>query len=179
MHNHSTEPSPLLKEFLPILPKGKALDVAMGEGRNALFLAANGFDMEGLDRDPRALEVCQNLAKRQNLTIKTKKVDLEDHLLPLNHYDLIICFYYLQRSLISPMKKALKDGGVLVYETFLIDQHLLHGTPKHKEYCFEHNELLDFFSDFRILYYREGNPGDSTISVKLVAKNQPLPQYPT
>jgi len=162
-----------------ILPKGKALDIAIGEGRNTLFLAANGFDMEGLDRDPRTLEVCQDLARRKNLTIKTRKVDLENYPLPVNHYDLIICFYYLQRSLIPQMKKALKKGGVLVYETFLMDQHLLNGTPKHKEYCFEHNELLAFFSEFRILYYREGNPGDTTISVSLVAKNQPLPQYPT
>jgi len=164
------EPSPLLQEFLPIFPKGRALDVAMGEGRNALFLAAHGYTVEGLERDLEAIQNCRRLAREKNLTIHTQQVDLEHYTIEANAYDLIICFYYLQRNLIPQMKDGLKSGGMLVYETFLIDQHLRYGKPKHPEYCFEHNELLNLFRDFRVLFYKEGIPEDQTISVSLIAR---------
>ncbi len=142
----------------------------MGEGRNALFLAAHGYIVEGLERDPEAIQNCHRLAHEKKLTVHTQQVDLEDYRIKVNDYDLIICFYYLQRNLIPQMKNGLKKGGMLVYETFLIDQHLRYGKPKHPEYCFEHNELLNLFRDFRVLFYKEGVPGDSTISVSLIAR---------
>ncbi len=142
----------------------------MGEGRNALYLASQGFDVEGLEKNPQAIEVSRQLAEKNNLSVQTQQVDLEHYSLPTNRYDVIICFYYLQRTLIPQMIGALKKGGMVVYETFLIDQHIRHGRPKHREYCFEHNELLNYFRDFRILFYKEGFPGDQTISVSLVAQ---------
>ncbi|HEX9757536.1 MAG TPA: methyltransferase domain-containing protein [Nitrospiria bacterium] len=170
MHNHETVPSSLLKEFLSLLPKGKALDIAMGEGRNSLFLASQGFEVDGLERNPHAIEVCRHLALEKNLSVNTQQVNLEKTTLPSNDYNVVICFFYLQRNLIPQMKSALKKGGVLVYETFLIDQHLRHGIPKNREYCFEHNELLGLFVDFRILFYREGLPDEQPIRVSLIAQ---------
>jgi len=170
VHNHQKVPSPLLKESLPFLPKGKVLDIAMGEGRNSLFLASKGFEVDGFEKDPRAIDACQHLALKKNLRVKTQQVDLETATLPSNRYEVVICFFYLQRSLFPQMKSALKKGGVVVYETFLIDQHIRHGTPKHKEYCFEPNELLDLFEDFRILFYREGFPNEQPICASLVAQ---------
>ena len=95
---------------------------------------------------------------------------MEQYQLSPGRYDLIICFYYLQRSLIPRIKESLKTGGMVVYETFLIDNHLQSGHPKHREYCFEHNELLNLFRDFRVLYYREGMIEDRLAAAQIIAQ---------
>lgn len=169
VHAYSNEPSALLKRYVSVLPKGKALDVAMGEGRNSLFLASRGFDMEGVERSPEAVQRCREESLRRNLTVRIVQADLETYKLKKNEYDLVLCFYYLQRSLIPQMKRALKKGGMIVYETFLIDQHLRHGHPKRSEFCFQHNELLDFFKSYRVLLYEEGFPADEPITTRLIA----------
>ncbi|HZR45680.1 MAG TPA: hypothetical protein VFA47_03165, partial [Candidatus Manganitrophaceae bacterium] len=71
-------------------------------------------------------------------------------------YDLVTCFYYLDRNLMPQIRKAVGPGGMIVYETFLIDQHRQFGKPSRPEFCWEHNELLQQFPDFRILFYFEG-----------------------
>jgi SAM-dependent methyltransferase len=150
------EPVEFLKEHIDILPKGKALDIAMGEGRNAVFLAKNGFDVEGCDISEIALKKAQELARENNVTIHTFVADLETYKLPKDTYDVIACFYYLQRDLIPHMKEALKPGGMIIYETYTIEnwERGFEG-PKNKDYLLKPNELLDLFKDLRIIYYRE------------------------
>jgi len=169
-HQHNQGPAKLLVDFVGLLPKGKALDIAMGEGRNALYLASQGFDVEGVDKNEEAVKACLSSAKARGLKLIVRTVDLEKYQLHQTHYDLIICFYYLQRSLIPQMRLALKPGGMVVYETFLIDNHLQFGHPKHREYCFEHNELLNFFRDFRVLFYHEGMIEGRTAAAQIVAQ---------
>lgn len=163
----------MLIEYLPLLPGGKALDVAMGKGRNALYLASKGFEVVGLEKDRESIDACLSDAKRLRVSIDARCVDLEDlesYQIEKSAYDVVICFYYLQRNLIPSMKEALKPGGFLIYETFLIDQHLKTGHPRRREYCFEHNELLRSFSDFRIIFYREGQDTKGTYKASLVAQ---------
>jgi len=161
----------LLVDFAGLLPKGKSLDIAMGEGRNALYLASQGFEVEGLERSEEAVKTCLATANARQLRLVARVVDLEQYQLKTAHYHLITCFYYLQRSLIPQIRTALKPGGMVVYETFLIDNHLQFGHPKHREYCFEHNELLNFFRDFRLLFYYEGMI-ERTFVAQLVAQKQ-------
>lgn len=167
------EPAQLLVDYLPLLPKGKALDVAMGKGRNALFLASHGFEVVGLERDEEAIEICRSDAEKQGIHLEIRRVDLENlasYSIEVSAYDVVICFYYLQRNLIPQMKKSLKPGGVILYETFLIDQHLKAGHPRHREYCFEYNELLQNFLDFRVLFYHEGQDAKGTYKASIVAQ---------
>ena len=70
-------------------------------------------------------------------------------------YDLITNFNFLERALIPKMKTALKPGGHMIFETYLIDQKEL-GHPRNPAFLLGHNELLELFRDFRVLYYREG-----------------------
>ncbi len=129
----------------------------MGRGRNALYLAKHGFMVEGVDSDKATVKICKDEASKRNVTIKTVCTDLtNNYRIRANTYDIILCFYYLQRDLIPQMKSGLKSGGFTLFETFLIDQHIKYGKPRHKEYCFERNELLHLFKEFRILFYREG-----------------------
>ena len=164
------EPSALLLEHLHLLPKGRVLDVAMGKGRNTLCLAEHGFDVEGVDIDETSVKECLEEATKRRLKIKARVADLTNYRISPNSYDLVLCFNYLQRDLIPQMKAGLKKGGVILFQTFLIDQHIKFGKPKHKEYCFEHNELLRFFEDFRVIYHKEGFLTEERAVASLVAQ---------
>jgi len=151
------QPAQFLVDNINLLPRGRALDVAMGSGQNAVYLARMGFEVEGVDISPEALSHALELAREAGVTIKAEVVDLEgSYRIARNAYDVIICFHYLQRSLISQIKDGLKKGGMVVYETFIVDQAKLFGKPKNPDYLLKHNELLDMFRDFRCLRYREG-----------------------
>ena len=164
------EASKLLLDYLHLLPKGRVLDVAMGKGRNALYLAKHGFEVEGVDINETSVKECREVASKRRLKIKAQVVDLTGYRISSNTYDVILCFNYLQRDLIPQMKTGLKKGGIILYQTFLIDQHIKFGKPKHKEYCFEHNELLRFFQDFRVIYHKEGFVTEEKAVASLVAQ---------
>jgi 2-polyprenyl-3-methyl-5-hydroxy-6-metoxy-1,4-benzoquinol methylase len=134
---------------------GRALDIACGKGRNALFLAARGFDVTGLDISSVALKEARRQALARSLSVSFRRADLENVQLPQAHYDLIINFNYLQRSLIPQIHSALKMGGHVVFETYLMDQREI-GHPQNPQYLLAHNELLNLFRGWRVLYYREG-----------------------
>lgn len=158
--NHTEHPSRAPASFLMdnvhLLPKGRALDVAMGHGRNAIYLARMGFEVEGVDISADAVAGTLETARQAGVTIKAHVADLErGYEIEKEAYNLIICFNYLQRSLLPQMKDGLQHSGMVVYETFLIDQAQL-GKPKNPDFLLKHNELLDMFRDFRVLYYREG-----------------------
>jgi 2-polyprenyl-3-methyl-5-hydroxy-6-metoxy-1,4-benzoquinol methylase len=134
---------------------GRALDIATGKGRNAIFLAERGFEVVAVDISPVALAEGRKHAAERGLSISWQQADLEAIELPENCYDLIVNINYLQRTLVPQLKAALKIGGHVIFETYLIDQQMI-GHPKNPEYLLRYNELLDLFDGFRVLYYREG-----------------------
>lgn len=171
-----TPPARFLLEKGHLLPKGKILDVACGSGRHALYLAAQGFTVEGVDHDEQALAAVSAEATQRSLTnLTVRHVDLEAKPdIPKERYDGIVVFFFLYRPLMPALVHALKPGGVLVYETFLIDNHLRHGHPRRREFCLEHNELLHLAVGLRVLHYdeggRQGGHGDGfTFTARLVA----------
>jgi 2-polyprenyl-3-methyl-5-hydroxy-6-metoxy-1,4-benzoquinol methylase len=142
----------------------------MGSGRNAIYLARLGFDVEGVDMSPEAINITLKLARKAGVTIRAQVADLEgDYLIQKDTYEVIICFNYLQRSLIPKIKDGLRRGGMVVYETFIIDQDEF-GKPKNPNYLLKHNELLDMFRDFRCLRYREGVIEGSKAIASIMAK---------
>ena len=151
------EPNPFLKKYIHLLPKGKALDIASGEGRNAVFLAQQGFEVDAVDISGKGLKKAQKLAREQGVKIKTFLVDLDQYQIEKERYDLIANFYYLKRRLIPRIKKGIKKGGRVVFETYLLEHRTLGtGGPKQAKYFLKPNELLRLFKNFRILFYREG-----------------------
>ena len=104
-HEPDAQPAQFLVDNSELLPRGKALDVAMGSGQNAVYLAKMGFEVEGVDISPEAVAHARELARKAGVTIKAEVADLEgDYRIIKNAYDVIICFHYLQRSLISQIK---------------------------------------------------------------------------
>jgi tellurite methyltransferase len=169
--NREQEPSRFLVDNMALLPRGKALDVAMGVGRNSLYLARQGFKVEGVDISDEAVHQALQQAEIEGLTIKAQVGDLEkDYTISVQTYDLILCFNYLQRSLIPQIKDGIIKGGLLVYETFIIDQAELFGRPRNPAFLLKHNELLEMFRDFRVLLYREGIVDNIRAVASLIAQ---------
>ncbi|MCF8144639.1 MAG: methyltransferase domain-containing protein [Deltaproteobacteria bacterium] len=149
-------PARFLVEHLDLLPRGRVLDIAMGYGRNAVFLARAGFEVEGVDISPEAAAGALKAAKEAGVNLAVCVADLEDgYVIEPEAYDLIICFNYLHRPLIPEIKKGLHPRGMVMYETFIVDQARF-GRPRNRDHLLEHNELLDMFRDFRCLRYHEG-----------------------
>ena len=133
--------------------KGRALDIASGEGRNSVFAALLGYEVICMDISDIALAKAKTLAKENKVKITMLSADLDNILLPENEYDLVICFNFLERKLFPEIKKTLRPNGILVYETFTVD-YLKYSNFK-RQWVLEQNELLKSFEGFRILQYRE------------------------
>lgn len=162
------QPVPFLKQNLHLLPKGKALDIAMGEGRNGVYLATQGFDVVGLDISPKGLAKAQQLAKQNGVTLETRVVDLESHQLEKNAYDVILLMYYMQRDLWPQIKDALKPGGMAIIETYNID-HLKHQKFNPK-WLLKSNELVTAFPGLKIIRYQAYEDENQAYSSILVQK---------
>jgi 2-polyprenyl-3-methyl-5-hydroxy-6-metoxy-1,4-benzoquinol methylase len=154
------QPAPFLRQVFDNqyadITAGRALDIACGTGRNALFLAEKGFKVTAIDISSVALGRAEQRALEKSLAILWRQADLENYTLEMAFYDLVVNFDYLQRPLLTAMKAALKIGGFIIFDTYLVDQQAI-GHPKNPDYLLRHNELLDSFRDFRVLYYREGS----------------------
>lgn len=162
-HAQTNEPVPsrFLTQQVHRLPKGRTLDVASGSGRHALYLAAHGYDVEAIDRDQDALAKLSAAAAQRHLRVNVKQVDLERSTeerpeFPANTYDAIVVCFYLHRPLFPWLIEALKPQGVLLYETFTIDNYVRHRHPRRWEFCLAQNELLRLTSSLRVLSYDEG-----------------------
>jgi tellurite methyltransferase len=152
----SGRPAQFLVENIDLLTRGRTLDVAMGAGRNAIYLAREGFQVEGVDISSEAVKEALSSAREAGVSIQIRMEDLEK--IPYfeeEAYDLVICFNYLQRSLLPEMKNWVKPGGMVVYETFIVDQ-VRFGKPRNPDHLLRHQELLHTFREFRVLRYREG-----------------------
>ncbi len=157
---------------------GPILDLATGDCHNANFLAQHGLRVIACDKSAVALERGKKMAARKGMTIETWQVDLERegiNPLPEDAYGGILVFRYLHRPLIPYMKKALKRNGILLYETFTVDQPQF-GKPSNPNYLLKHEELRDWFQDWRIIHYFEGVRRDPDRSVAQIVCQKTIPQ---
>ena len=154
---YGTEPAGFLADNVELLPaKGRALDVAAGEGRNAVFLARHGLEVEAVDISEVGLEKAQRLAEAAGVTIRTIVADLEDYSIPKQRYDVVVVINYLERDLIDDLKSALRPGGLVIYETYTVAQlDIPEAHHLRREYLLELGELQAMFEDFEILEYTE------------------------
>lgn len=107
-----------LQEVLPLLPKGKALGLGEGEGRNAVFLAEHGFDVLGVDASAVGLAKAQALATQKGVNIQTQVADLNDYQMATEQYDVVTLFFChlplpLRTKVLKQAICSLKAGGIL------------------------------------------------------------------
>ena len=152
-------PSSWLIQNVDLLPgrDSLALDVACGAGRNALFLAAAGLRVRAADRDAEALGLLEASAARLALPVTVEMLDLERPAADLGAaaYVLIVVTHYLHRPLFAALRRALAPGGVLIYETFTVDQASM-GHPRNPAFLLEHGELQRLVAPLAILRERDG-----------------------
>ena len=157
------EPDPFLAaldEYRSLLPKNvRALEVACGGGRNAVWLAQRRWSVTGCDISLEGLRKARSLASERGVTIDLVCADLETappfRMQTIGLFDLIICFFYLERSLFAFLDAALKPGGLLVYKTYTVDQKRMSDRPMRNAFLLQPQELLHAFPKFRVLSYQE------------------------
>jgi SAM-dependent methyltransferase len=151
------EPATILKKAEAWLaPPGLALDVACGAGRNAIHLARLGYIVIAIDISWEGLQRLAERARAEKLRIHIVHADLECFILKDERFDLIINNRFLLRSLFPAFKRALKPGGLLLFETMTVDEIELLGGDIRREFALERGELRAEFSSFETLLYEEG-----------------------
>jgi tellurite methyltransferase len=147
----SGHPSEIVCNFYHLASHGCALDIASGNGRNALFLAQKGFAVEALDIS----EVGLKTASGRDTKVRAACVDLDVYDIAPRRYSLVLNIRYLNRRLFPQICEALTGGGVLIFETYLKRSNFI---PRHP-FCDDHllriNELLLGFLKLEVVYYRE------------------------
>src|SRR5262249_3850768 len=118
----ATEPSPIVRELLPLLSRGDALDLACGAGRHAVLLAQEGYHVTGIDASGGGLRLAEEGARAAGIDVRRKtglekqsrgparcidlvEADLEMVALPAESFDVILCVHYLQRSLFPQIER--------------------------------------------------------------------------
>ncbi len=155
-----THPTPLLEEWLPRLPRGRALDLACGTGRNALHLAAAGYQVDAMDISSVALQRGAARAAELGVEVNWIDVDLDIAELTPDGYDLVVVARYVNRDLTDALMASLREGGHLLYEQHFVTEQEVDG-PRSKSFRLRPNELLDMFRPLRALFYREALMTDS------------------
>lgn len=150
-------PAKFLAENYDYIAEGSTvLDMGMGEGRNAVFLAQKGHKVTGVDISSVAIKKSYLLAKEFNVKIKGVVGSLETYKIPDGSFDAIVCFYYVDRKLTQKMINWLKPGGVLIYEAFTLKERTKKRHRKDPvEYYLKEQELLTMFKGMRVLKYEE------------------------
>ena len=151
-------PTPLLVETAASLVPGKALDLACGAGRNALWLAEHGWEVTAVDGAHEAIEILRTRATERGLKINAVVADLEkgEFDIELSQWDLVVMCYYLQRNLFEPAKRGVAPGGILI--------SIVHMTEPGEEdgpHRLRPGQLEQYFAGWEILHRFEGKANDS------------------
>jgi tellurite methyltransferase len=164
------QPNRLLTGSRRLLSGGRALDVACGFGGNALYLAAEGYQVHAVDASVVALAQAQAEATRRSLTLHLVQADLARWWVPPGRYDLIAVFNYLNRGLEPVLVDGLRPGGLLFQAGR--NRHFLGVRPDFDTaFLWGPGELLDHATvlGLDVLHYTDGTP-DDPYTVHLIAR---------
>ncbi len=147
---------PFVIKMLPLLPRGGlALDVAAGRGRNSIPIARAGMRVVAPDFSEVAMRTLAEIARAERLPIWPVLADFDRFALRDCSFEAIINVNFLDRALFPHFARALKPGGILLAETFLIDQ-AASGHPRDPRFMLKHYELRELMAGLELLRYREG-----------------------
>jgi tellurite methyltransferase len=140
----------IVEKYLPLACIGRALDIACGTGRNTHYLAQKGFEVDAVDYSDYALSQIE-----EHPSIHKIEADLDSYRIAPERYDLIVNTNYLDRNHFPQIIAALKEGGVLMFETFIIAHGEAYHQPSNPDFVLRTNELLDAFRSLDVIYYEE------------------------
>jgi len=178
------QPSPFLVEALERIgalagaapPRGRALDLACGCGREAVWLALAGYEVEAIDALPDALERAEDLARRSGARLTTIRQDLKrSPALPPARYDLVTVLRFLHRPLLPAIRESVAPGGFVVYEAFHRRDAAKGRRRLKDDHTLEDGELAAAFAGCEALIARDGvERGGRTFS-QFLGRRRPRP----
>jgi SAM-dependent methyltransferase len=149
----NTAPNGFLVEMTKGLRPGRALDVGMGQGRNTIFLAQQGWDAVGFDPADKAVAAAQEQAARLGVRITTHVARAEDFDWGNAQWDLIVLSYVGAREYVADVLRALRPGGMVLIEGFHRDATKTR--PIGGGVVFDTNELLKLYGALRVVRYED------------------------
>jgi tellurite methyltransferase len=173
-------PSPFVEKWTRelserIAPPRRALDVAMGRGRHAFLLAAEGFLTFGVDRNLDVIVSTVRQARSDGFDLHAWCADLTVPALPKGRFDLVVVTRYLQRDLCGVLVESIAPGGFLLYETFTELQKGRGRGPQSPEHLLRIGELRSLFADLDEIFYEElTDPADDALA-RLAARKRNSP----
>jgi tellurite methyltransferase len=159
-HRYATDsqrksnPVSLLEAWLPKVKVGCALDVACGAGRNSLFLAEAGFEVDGIDISAKGLKIAAARADQKNLVINWIEHDLDQPHALEGRYDVIVVLWYVNLPLIVQLTDFLTPGGCLICEEHLQSDGDLIG-PSNNNFRIAPGALKSAARRLEVLHYDE------------------------
>jgi len=150
-------PHPLITTFASKLAPGRALDIASGTGRHAIWLAEHGWQVTAVDYSRIAIEILGQRCRDKGLAVDYVTADLERHEFGIEpeSYDLIIVCNYLQRDLFATLKSGTRIGGTVIAVIALVDNDP-NIRPMNPAYLLNPGELQAEFQGWEIVHSFEG-----------------------
>ena len=179
----------IVRDVLKYKKEGSVLEIGAGEGRNSLFLAAQGFDVEAIDISDKGIGKLQKTAEKQGLKIKTEVIDIRSSF-PDKNYDIIASTFVLHHLLrqeglavIGQIKDQTNPGGINVIASFTKEGDFYNDNPNTDKFYLDIGELKELYKDWEVLEYSEergiafqkkddGSPMFN-VSAKLLARKPP------
>jgi SAM-dependent methyltransferase len=144
----NTQPNNLLVDAVKGRVAGEALDVGMGQGRNSVYLATQGWKVTGFDVSTFGVKKALELARARGVKINAVHSSDEDFDFGRNRWDLIAVIYGMEKRSVLRARDALKPGGIIVVEAG-------HSSASGAPFEYQSNELPKMFTGFRIIKYEE------------------------
>jgi SAM-dependent methyltransferase len=176
------EPNAFMVETLRTWKPGRALDVGMGQGRNAIWLAKQGWNVTGFDLSDSGVKLAQQNAARAGVAIKAIVANADEFEFGVDQWDLVVLSYVPFASYRDRLIRSLKPGGVVVVE-------FLHEDTRRVRLFsggFKDNELIHAFPGFRVLRYEDvwakqdwGVQLDGNNRLVRLLAQKPAPRPPT
>jgi tellurite methyltransferase len=155
----------------PAFPEGgSGLDLAGGAGRNAIWLARQGWKVTLIDISETGIEQARQHAGPLATHMHFVVDDLTHFKASQTHFDVVMAFFYLDRKIFPEIVKAVKPGGLLIHKTLTVEQLKLAGGPKDRAHLLEPGELLQLADGLQVLHYREEVAKKAT--AELVARRE-------
>ncbi len=170
------QPAAFLAECVRGLPAGRALDLACGLGRNAIWLAQHGWQVDAVDVSLVGLRRASRWARQLGQSVNWIAADLDEFEPAAAAYDLVLVFKFLERHRLPGLiERALKPGGLLVYETYTTEQFRQPDNRlRNPAFVLAPGELPTLFPGLTVLRFAEGN-FEGKVVARLLARRDGLP----
>lgn len=169
-------PSPVLRHYAESFPSGRALDLATGTGRNAVFLAERGFEVDAIDQSGVGLRQARDRAAERGVEDRVDwiQADIPSYRFPTERYAAVTISYYRAVDRFTDLKEALVEGGYLYVEHHLRSTEPTPSGPSSDRWRFGANELLHACLDLTVLYYdetsSENDEGERRANARVLAR---------